>query len=707
MLRVLLTLFCFSSFAAFSQNQKDLEGRDVYTLLDFADKASQISLDSAFSINKIALRKAQLSKDWTAIFYTLRERGLYYEKYNRPNDAIPEYKKALEAIDSVKDKAALLPVAYTDLAIANRKCGQYDDCRTYHDRALALAISTKNLELEEDSYNGIGLLFETVSDWENAILYYQKSVAVAERRKNQEGVVISFQNIANVLSKSGAKKLAIEKINEAWRLAQTTDTIRQAHVLNDFGEILEQNGQLTEALVKFENSLTFYKRVGDQSMIARAMLNIAATLSAKGENQAALQKFEACQKMLSSFRKEELVKLYFEEATIFRKLNKPTEELESLYACEKLAETYNFREYLEKSNHLLAGICERNGDPTAAYLHLKKAYELAESIRNTEQQARIAASEFKYKAQKAENTIMTLESRNNRNLMWSFVSALLLVIAFLAFLFRQKVLHFRLLARKSDEIEASNQRLRESNQVLQQFAYATAHDLKEPLRTIGSFVGLLQRRHSTNFTPEAKEYLEIVRTGAHRMNDLLTDLLEYSTLFMDAPSANERTDFFCSLREVADNLRENIKERGVTLDLPEEKRLPMLTMKKSHLVQLLQNLVANAIKFSPINPHVQVSVVQENAGKLLISVKDNGIGIDPAYSDKIFQIFQRLDRQQFEGEGIGLSICKNVVEKYGGNIWFESELGKGTTFFVRLPVSVVNNAANQNATTAAPVLQDN
>ena len=255
------------------------------------------------------------------------------------------------------------------------------------------------------------------------------------------------------------------------------------------------------------------------------------------------------------------------------------------------------------------------------------------------------------------------------------------------FLFGQKTRHHRLLKNKNQEIKRSNQQLREANAVLQQFAYATAHDLKEPLRTIGSFVGLLQRKHSNSFPPEAIEYFEYVKTGANRMNILLSDLLEYSTVFMDS-AGKGNTPIFHGFQEVLSNLGEAIRKSGAVLEMPVEIPLPLVAMQKSHFVQLFQNLVSNAIKFSPENPRVQISIDRKEEGFFTFSIQDNGIGIDRNYGEKIFQIFQRLDKMRFEGAGIGLAICKNIVEKYGGSIWFDSELGRGTTFFVRLPVGV-------------------
>jgi light-regulated signal transduction histidine kinase (bacteriophytochrome) len=203
--------------------------------------------------------------------------------------------------------------------------------------------------------------------------------------------------------------------------------------------------------------------------------------------------------------------------------------------------------------------------------------------------------------------------------------------------------------------------------------------LKEPLRTIGSFVGLIQRRHAHALPAEAVEYMTFVKDGVQRMDSLLSDLLEYSTLCAEDATTTEVTPLHRALRDVLGNLRETIRERGAIVELPLE--TPGLAIQRSHLVQLFQNLVSNAIKFSPENPHVVVGFQRDVDGSLLFAIKDQGIGIDKAYENKIFQVFHRLHRNKFEGTGIGLALCRNIVDKYSGQIWFESEPNQGTTFF--------------------------
>ncbi len=224
--------------------------------------------------------------------------------------------------------------------------------------------------------------------------------------------------------------------------------------------------------------------------------------------------------------------------------------------------------------------------------------------------------------------------------------------------------------------------LRRSLENLEQFAYVASHDLQEPLRMMASYSQLLERRYRDRLDADAREFIGFIVEGATRMQRLLSDLLAYSRVGR-GDRRPQRVDCNAALRLAVESLGPRIEESGavVTSDV-----LPVVTCAESELVQLFQNLVGNAIKFrGPETPRVHVGAVKEE-GEWVVWVKDNGIGIEPRYADRIFQVFQRLHtREEYPGTGIGLAICKKVVESLGGRIWFESEPGKGSTFRFTVP----------------------
>jgi len=226
-------------------------------------------------------------------------------------------------------------------------------------------------------------------------------------------------------------------------------------------------------------------------------------------------------------------------------------------------------------------------------------------------------------------------------------------------------------------------RLEASNAELEQFAYVASHDLREPLRMVNSFVALLARRFGDQMDPEAREYVEFAREGALRMDRLILDLLEYSRVGSTGrPMA--AVDLGTVLNDVRQTLALTLNEAGAELILPAS--LPKVWGDFDELARLLGNLIGNGLKYrhSDRLPRIEVECLTQD-GQITLSVRDNGIGIAPQYFDRIFRIFQRLHgRDRYDGTGIGLAICKKIVERHGGRIWVSSTPDQGSTFFFTL-----------------------
>jgi signal transduction histidine kinase len=229
--------------------------------------------------------------------------------------------------------------------------------------------------------------------------------------------------------------------------------------------------------------------------------------------------------------------------------------------------------------------------------------------------------------------------------------------------------------------------LRRSNHELQQFAYLSSHDLQEPLRMIVSYMSLLERKYKDELAPEAQEYLRNALEGGTRMRELIDDLLEYSRL-----ETNAKAFATVNMREVVENaikvLKVPIEESKADVYI---EPMPTITADGSQLQQVMQNLISNSLKFhGPERSMVHISA-SRGIKEWVFSVKDNGIGLNVEYSDKIFQMFQRLHtRDQYPGTGVGLAIVKKIVERHGGRIWVESEEGMGATFFFTIPTTQNN-----------------
>jgi len=224
--------------------------------------------------------------------------------------------------------------------------------------------------------------------------------------------------------------------------------------------------------------------------------------------------------------------------------------------------------------------------------------------------------------------------------------------------------------------------LSRSNKELEQFAYVASHDLREPLRMVTSFSQLLKQKYQGRLDSDADEFIGYIVGGAARMDALIQDLLEYSRVSSQAKPFGP-TDMEVVMDNVHKNMAVIIRENGADIT---SGPLPTIIADQSQMVQLVQNLVANAIIYRRDElPKIRVEA-REKGLEWIFSVHDNGIGIDPAYFDKIFELFQRLhSREQYPGTGIGLAICRRIVERHGGRIWVKSEPGKGSIFFFSIP----------------------
>jgi signal transduction histidine kinase len=650
-------------------------------------------IDETFDDFPAALTHINRVIDWASknnnaifLFKSYRIKGYACEQNNDLEAAAQAYSQALALQTMVSDtsKADI----FLDWAILNKKRGEYNIAKEYYQNALKVAEVMNDFEMVGLAYNGLATVHGALSDFEKAIEYYLKALEIAEKIGKKTSISMSCRNIAVIYMKAQNYDLALKNVEHAyWVAQQSKDSASIAHSLETHGKILNAMGNPSAAIAKHQEALNIMEKVGDKPFTVELLIQI-------GESYVQLNQLDNAERYFKRSLDYEAFMNYYEHPNFHYKWGKlclKTGRTElALAAFNKsldLAQKGQIKDLIQKDNAALAELYKQIKDFPKAFSCLEKASAYSDSLFNEANTRHITEAQFKYNTAQGEKQIQALQLKQSRFWFILALAIFLLVTAWLIYFLRAKAINNKILLQKNSEIQLQNRRLQDSNEILHQFAYASAHDLKEPLRSIGSFTSIIAKRYTHLLPPEAGEYMSFITGGVKRMENLLSGLLEYSTIISEEHTVTKAFNLERVLDDVVKNLHSKILEREAVV---EYNNCDMsLFVSRLHLLQLFQNLVGNALKFTSDAPKVSINCIYKK-DVVVLSVKDNGIGIKQEHGDKIFKLFQRLSRApQYEGTGIGLTICKNIVEKHNGKIWFESQEGQGTTFFIELPIALV------------------
>jgi signal transduction histidine kinase len=657
---------------------------DTRAVLVFANKTAAEDHDLALYAYDIAIQKAVLENQPLLLISSYRDKGIFWEDLGSLDSADIFYQKALKQAEKCQNEVEIRNL-FNDLAIVARKDGRYNMAKEYHLQALEKATQNKDEELVEFSWHGLGYLYEMVGDNEQSLKYYRKSFEAAEKRGHQNGMVVTLGNLAEVFAASEKTNEAIIHIKHGLELAtinRDSEQLAQSNFI--YGDILEQAGQFCTAEEHFLTSIEWSNALHDKISVSEAYIRLGNLAEREHNFPHAIE----CYNIALQYESLIPPNLMGEACLNLGRIALQTHDFDKanryFQQSHKIAQDHKLPDLEMKTSLALHDWCFAQKMTEKSLFYLERSQFIRDSTAQVLRAQGSAELSFRYDLEKNKRNLEALEIKDNRiRTLLVLLIGLIGACAMTYMIWMRKKAN-KILRSKNDSIRDQNQRLEESNKLLHQFTYAVAHDLKEPLRSISSFITLLERRHGSHFTGDGIEYMRFVQTGVKRMNALIGDLLAFSNISSQRAGA-ELVNSSEVLQNVISQLKNTIEEKNGSVICQND--LPKVKINANHLGFLFQNLIQNALKFNDSErPTVKVNASLQG-DKILFSIEDNGIGIEQVYSDKIFDLFNQLHKNKsYTGTGIGLTVCKNIVDKYNGRIWFESAAEKGTRFWVSLPI---------------------
>ncbi len=571
-------------------------------------------------------------------------------------------KQVLEIGESIKDDF-LISVACTNMANKYDTKGEPQKAISLYQRAIDISERTEDVSGQILGFANLGLLYRRLNEVENTNLYFQKAKKILDQYP-EKAMYCWFYSI---LGDWHFKNKDNDKAEQSYNRALTESTKR-----NDKRAIANLNLSLSKLYLatnlteRAEQSLRIAiettKLIGDKSLTLTAEIGLLEHYLETEQ----LGKANTLGNNLLAIAQEHKFTAF--EMQIYRSL---------------------VQIHVKKENYKKG--YELNQD----YLRLK------DSLFSEEKKIEVAEIEEKYqsKIREKENVLLRAEQAEQRNLLASqrklglaliaiifllSIIGLLIYLAYKAQKSSKEELEQKVIDR-TKELSQSNKELEKSNEELERFAFIASHDLKEPLRSISGFTQLLQRKLPTNSSPSINECISYITKGTKQMHTLIEGVLDYSRVTQKSDEMVV-VELNTVINEIKESLATTIDEKQAIIIVNNDLSRKKLNATKIYF--LFKNLMENAIKFNQSEiPEVQIGC-NEVEGQLIYYVSDNGIGIDQDYRDVIFEMFKRLhNRADYEGSGLGLSVCKKIVEELGGRIWIDSQKENGTTFYFTLEPS--------------------
>ncbi len=705
----------------------------IFTFCLFSNSIVASNVDSL--LNLLEEQKLTEVHKLYEIHFSLGEE---YRSRKEENYELAEhhYLIALNIIEETGDNEKIAGCLY-GIGYTHQRRNNYQEALVSFNKILELKDDEINNSKKPKAYSQISTIYQALGDYQRAFENQMKALLIYETNEDLLGIANSNYNLGTIFYYQSQYERSLEFYLKAKSIVDDLQNEKFNYSCSAaLGSVHEKLKNNEESLRYNMLSLNLAEKQEYKTGIAYSKGNIAMNYLTQGD-------FSKAEKYLkeSIVLKHELGDRYgtigngIDLSQLYIRWEKPKMAIPILEKALDLAinvESKNRQSDIYKS---LSSVYDQLDQPVKSHFYMKEYVALKDSLLNEKTLEEMGQSQKRYEVQTKEHEIELLKKENQILGKDKEIQQLQIYIAFIviiAFLFagwwirnrmklqqktnqlleekneeikvqnlelqsaQEQLINANtlleennlLLGEKNEEIKVTNKQLEHSNEDLQQFAYVASHDLKEPLRMINSYTKLIEKRYNHLLDDTGKEFMYFVINGVKRMETLLDDLLDFSKA-----GTQEAPKEAISIRSVMVLVEANLRHRFELLNakmIVKNENFPSVRVHRTQLLQLLQNLVSNGVKFKGDQDPVVIVSSEKKENGYVISVKDNGIGISDENKKKVFEMFKRLHtRDEYEGTGIGLATCKRIVSSWGGDIWVESEVGQGSTFFFSIPNFVV------------------
>ena len=615
---------------------------------------SEMNYDSIHQYCQSAILYFEKENNQEKIAWAYQRSAIVEDLLGNRSKSQAMFEKSLAIFESLDNKEGIA-YALSDLGVIHTFKGAYIKASKYYIKALRIFEKHHNDLGVARVYSSLGFFYKRQSQNRKAEEYFILALEKAEEANDKYWIGMSMMGLTKIFRKKEQFEEAL-KLNE--RLIEIAKSLKSNYLLLD--------GQKNQAFLLFD--------LGKYDESITAALSALDLMHLQNRKQSESTIFNLLAKNYLQQNKLDLAHNYLEK--VYNNANASKDDKADTYALQA--------EYWKKKGNYQKAFYAQQEYVSLKNELTKKEKDIAISRLESSYQLGQKQTEINLLNEKSELQQQTLYRRNM--FLFSVIALSIIVIALLYrnYYFKQqlnKTLESKISERTKD-LEKVNYKLAASNEELKKFAHLTSHDLREPLRNIFGFFHLLEKRKSNLTEETTQEYINLAKKNAVQMNNLIEDIVSFTQVH-ETTEISEMVDINDIVMEIRTNFNDVIHSKKANIIT---NNLPTIPAVYSEMFKIFEQIIHNGLKFnqSP-SPTIEIECLQ-NDMEYCFSIKDNGIGIEQEYFDKIFEMFGRLhNRAQYEGSGIGLATCKKIIDKYGGKIYVQSNFGESSTFIFTLP----------------------